>query len=1527
MQMTANAVGETFHPDSTGNLQSGENMNRQRSARRFLITDAEDEVNSVRSAIFSGGLYHNFRDSVLNGDIARFRGLLVLDVSETLLHVMDLTIILQTCPYLIKLNASGCGLQSVPKKSAFEHMNNLRVLNLHRNSLTRWAELESVCACPVLTWLTLYENPLAGQPQCRAFILERSPGILAIDFKLVTDLERLGSDRHQGPSPGLKGFRFQGAFVDPDTDINQYALWNGRLEVEEADPKVDQMVSRALKEIDYIKLQSVYSSPASCIQANWRGKLGRRYAESRKQVIMYVVTRVQQRARALIRKRRLNDYVKEYLTEVDELDLLLDAKEMLRRRAHKIIERETRRWIAKRNRQMRERRAAERITRHARGFLVRRQLLYSLSELEGCPGFYFPEQHAWEFRVLCNVTLKSLRLPELPANHEFVDSRIIGIRWPEVDDAPPRSSTIHSLFSYGGYCLARPIRSARYSSIPWDGPFHKIVVGECPPRIARALDKVKRRGTNVNTRSRKAFCNSCCPGRHPIDRGSVEGETNLKEEEECLRLKEIMEGPESMWPQRDDRLLQLFMQAAKSLGCKKWHKSTLLASGKVDDTTGIRSYSDTAWLSQRMLFHRCHNPKVAVNLLLTIHRFSKLASKLPSVQAIPVLHEKGMLKLCAATVIQSSWRARRDRLKLGFRLHTAIVLRRAAICIQRSWRWGLLKRRLALLTSALRVVLSIKSSHLYIEERLLAALDSISSIDRYPPLIREATLGFAYTEKDDAPVLLQLPISSAPHALDPHRQGLPRWFRSQAQIEDMRLLTPEDSSLRRGFGLHALILESLGERTEEHMLTIASPFIETFARESAARGVDAKLEGENVPAVALEASGGSFRFAELRCSSLAQARQKALMLYLCTYDTHLHAGVSLLSRSQLGDKQILYSILRLWDLYGLCWPSDSSKVALFLLKQHAAQSGGFVLFNGPRVRSTVDLRANWVGVEDEQSKSRHGANREERDKHRRELFDQKIAQFLKSNFEEIHHQLDGLHISELQAILESGHGLQQQQDGTEAWVVGSPPEQLASKMTDPSYLARIGKLEKESVAAMLAESKAHEEFIVGQQRAWAKEWKAMKKNNEFETRLMDFYGAAHQSKLAAEEHCMKTQPCFSSASSSRPFKTRQPHVMALGGAATKLPRLVFEKKWDDADMERETLIERREAAAVRKTAECESARSKIRQEKTARAMRREARVMAGTFSDQVAALQRLTKHEDLERAKLQQDHMARTHVSNLNRERSDRTRRMAVRQHRIINHRRDNVDALRKQLQEMEELRISRDAEELHAKQASIIEQQTLDRLLKAARAQLDSLSKGVELPDLAEVSKVLAKPGNFEEETEEKEEDAISTIAGETGQGSELFTSAAGFRSTYQGGDMRATISSDLARCSPKLSHAPSSRIPVKAMTASDWHTGAKTRSFSAYMSATMEANSHEFRKFSDDDMEEEFLAPFAPVAPPAWPHRPAQPPPDVKRSPRAPVSAQHIKPPSAGSGGWSPHQRRSAAEPWLRRFGKGPVSARTAR
>ena len=48
--------------------------------------------------------------------------------------------------------------------------------------------------------------------------------------------------------------------------------------------------------------------------------------------------------------------------------------------------------------------------------------------------------------------------------------------------------------------------------------------------------------------------------------------------------------------------------------------------------------------------------------------------------------------------------------------------------------WNLFKRRIELLAGAVHVARSVRTSTLYIEERLLSALNTIAMVDRYPSL-------------------------------------------------------------------------------------------------------------------------------------------------------------------------------------------------------------------------------------------------------------------------------------------------------------------------------------------------------------------------------------------------------------------------------------------------------------------------------------------------------------------------------------------------------------------------------------------------------------------------------------------------------------------------------------------------------------------------------------------------------------------------------------------------------------------------
>ena len=101
-----------------------------------------------------------------------FERLQVISVARASISTCDLEALLPLVPQLQKLDASYCGLTSLPNKRLWATLGHLRSLLLHRNSLLRWQDVECAIAPPALVWLTLYENPIASQPEFRVFAVE-----------------------------------------------------------------------------------------------------------------------------------------------------------------------------------------------------------------------------------------------------------------------------------------------------------------------------------------------------------------------------------------------------------------------------------------------------------------------------------------------------------------------------------------------------------------------------------------------------------------------------------------------------------------------------------------------------------------------------------------------------------------------------------------------------------------------------------------------------------------------------------------------------------------------------------------------------------------------------------------------------------------------------------------------------------------------------------------------------------------------------------------------------------------------------------------------------------------------------------------------------------------------------------------------------------------------------------------------------------------------------------------------------------
>jgi len=734
-----------------------------------------------------------------------------------------------------------------------------------------------------------------------------------------------------------------------------------------------ELLRASREELAALRRRSNRCSAARAIQTQWRDfRTARRMAIERKKRSKHIL-RVQKQVRMHQWSQRTRHYLKEYLTEIDELDLLLSAKKMLALRASKLIETNVRKWVQQRTQRRKFREAATLLARFARGFLSRRQLVREHFEPGKYQRIYFPADCSWEFLVLLNIARRQQHLPLLERGYAFEASHMFGVRIPEITDMPSRNAAASMLLNFRSNCLLRPCHSGRFSEHLWDGPFHQLIDGSAPPHIRKAYACVRRRAANVNNYCRQAFVMSCASGGHPIDGVSGiggAGDTKVGEDGsqasvDSLRLQQLLDAPEETWAGQAagcPSVFKLFMEEARRIGSRSCRRGARGPSPRVTDghgafvdtAIGVSVYRNAVWLNKRLLCYKCETERLAHRLLALLLQFHGTVGDAPLIRPVPFLMEKAALQVCAVTCIQAVYRAHRARCTLPCGLLTAAVIRRAALCVQRAWRWSILRRRLSLLSRALHYVHAVKTTSLYIEERLFIALNFINSMNRYAPVLRERSLGFGYSVSTKRCVLVRNDLRGIP---DPHvvpsverkrDPGLPMWLTSA--VGDMDHIGPDDPSLATVQGLHGLLLEAIGEPSENRTISVAMPSI-----------LQAAEIGEIPTTQAVLASSGQFRFIELRFEKLAHAKHRALILFLCTYSTLFRVAVPLLSKAMLHSCKVCESIVRLWDFYGLTW-ATGDRASVYQLRQRCMCRVGEVVPLCGREPIYSVVRMDWMGA-------------------------------------------------------------------------------------------------------------------------------------------------------------------------------------------------------------------------------------------------------------------------------------------------------------------------------------------------------------------------------------------------------------------------------------------------------------------------------------------------------------------------------------------------------------------------------------
>jgi len=1079
-----------------------------------LAADCEEGDAPPVAADLSLGLFGQFVGRSLRW--SGFDNLQVLILAGQRLAVSDLCAVLGEGRQLQKLDVAQCGLSSVPSSEIWASVQNLMVLLLHRNQIARWADMECVVQAPRLAWLTAFENPIASQPEFRRFVVEHNPDILAIDYTAITDDERISNGaKHAGNSRFLA-----------NCETSSVAL-RDRPKRQPMTPA--SLLREARSEVRTLQHLSNHCSAACCIQTYWRMVVARRTVQTRREQWTRIITLIQRRIRTFLWRVRMINYLKIYLAEIDELDLLLSAKEMLRLRAAKLIQRTIRVWLSRRRDSRKLIMAADLVARMAKGYMVRAAFIRQHLGLAKQRKVYFPEQYTWEFLVLVNVVRRWSSEEPLPADHTFDVADVIPIRFPEFDEVPVRQALLTTCMSFGTRCLVRKRHAFRFPQHQWDGPFHHVI-DTAPPHINKAYDRVKRRGANVNNHCRDAFVRNCVPGPHPLEKNREEASSGPSVH---LALKAFLESPDSVWPKecgKDGTAAQLFMREALRIGSRLRRCTTMPveAHGSVrDPKTGHRIYCETTWLSQRLVWYECSHAKMALDLLFLLLQFGRMTSLAPLVRPIPFIMEKTLKQVSAVVTIQATYRAHLARKALPCGLRTAIVLRRAAICIQRSWRWGILKRRFELLARAARYVRLVKTKEVYIEERLFISMNLITQLDRFAPTISERKLSFGYSDEHESIVLVRDDLNDVAKpgksatAKEAFRRrclqregGLPQWFVEEVtsqgkEAEELKCSAPSDENLKRVCGLQGLLMEGVGEKLEEHVV-IQMPSIAHAARLA--------QDGGDDTSPALIASAGTFRYVELKYSTLAQAKLCALVVFFCTFDARIHDAIPLLSRAHLHDESCAYRVLRLWDFFGLSW-SQGDRAAAYQVRQKSASIDTHIVPFCGHPRASHEIRGFFQEVCNRGTQGCQVPGAERREENARATASRfsKLATQLefrrKQEHEEFRAEIQDVDVKRLTDGRPPGAG--------EMRVAGALPPTTSSRSADAAVVILVARGEK-AAAKSLAQTRIGGELARKTQlRSGIIEGRQTQEKNSatsFEEKALSFYGQCEEDKRVQHEN-------------------------------------------------------------------------------------------------------------------------------------------------------------------------------------------------------------------------------------------------------------------------------------------------------------------------------------------------------------------------------------------------------------------------
>jgi len=243
----------------------------------------------------------------------------------------------------------------------------------------------------------------------------------------------------------------------------------------------------------------------------------------------------------------------------------------------------------------------------------------------------------------------------------------------------------------------------------------------------------------------------------------------------------------------------------------------------------------------------------------------------------------------------------------------------------------------------------------------------VNGVNRQAPLLWESGYSFGWTPEDDLVLVMRKTRPSE----DMEREecgrdaGLPVWL---CKVVGALKVIPESEyqpQLREGSerGLHGLLVQGTAREPEEtDKITVMMPSLDiTRERIHAARST----RPSDVPSIspALLASAGQLKWCEFRYKTTAQARRRAMMLFLCTFSSIHREAIPFVPKPLLQSTQVGAAVLRFWDVYGLTWSAGEKSSPARLRTKSLTSHLGLAPVNGREPWQAI-RRQEWKGLSD-----------------------------------------------------------------------------------------------------------------------------------------------------------------------------------------------------------------------------------------------------------------------------------------------------------------------------------------------------------------------------------------------------------------------------------------------------------------------------------------------------------------------------------------------------------------------------------